>query len=123
MNGRKLKNDIILAASVLCAALLLFAVFLLAGSKGDYVAVIQDGKETARYSLSENAEIPIYTGDDVNILIIRDGKAYVSEASCPDKICVKHRAIQYNGEAIICLPHRLAIKIVSSSESEVDAVS
>ena len=55
-------------------------------------------------------------------MTIQDGQAFIEEADCPDKLCVKHKPISRNGESIICLPHKLAIRIVGGEEEEVDVI-
>lgn len=75
--------------------------------------------------LSEDARQEIKTeGDGVNLLVIRDGRAYITEANCPDKICVKSYAdgICYDGETIVCLPHKLVVSIQGGEEAEIDDV-
>lgn len=123
MERKKIRNDIILAVCVLAASLIALAVFLCMRARGSYAVVLIDGKETARYSLSENAEIEIKSENGVNILKIENGKASVISASCPDGICTAHRAVRYGGEVIVCLPNKLVIRIDSANDSGVDAVS
>ena len=82
-----------------------------------------DGKETASYPLSADFQTTIQIGEETNLLVIRDGKAMVQEASCPDGICVRHRPISKVGETIVCLPHQLVVKVVSSGENQVDSVT
>ena len=48
----------------------------------------------------------------VNILNIQDGKAWISEADCPNQDCVKQGKISMNGEMLVCLPHRITVSIV-----------
>ena len=55
----------------------------------------------------------VITNYGKNILVIKNGSAYVSEADCPDKICTAHRAISKTGESIVCLPHKLVLTIES----------
>lgn len=123
---RKIRNDIILVAviAVIAAAGLLF--FGLNKEAGSYVAVNIDGEETAIYPLSENTEVTITTGENnehINVLVIKDGKAIISEANCPDGICSETRAVSYVGETIVCLPHKVVIEIVAEDkESEIDVV-
>ena len=38
----------------------------------------------------------------------------MTDADCPDKICVNHATISDVGESIVCLPHRVVVEIVSS---------
>lgn len=125
MEKKKLKNDIILVSVIAACLLLSLAVFLLLRGSGGYAVVIVDGKETARYPLSKDAIINIVSdeSDDHNTLKIENGKASITSASCPDGVCVAHRAISRNGETIVCLPNKLVIKIISESEGAVDAIS
>lgn len=123
MEKKKIRNDIFLAVSVLSISLIALAVFFCARAHGTYAVVIINGKESARYSLSENAEIEIKSGNGVNTLKIENGKASIIHASCPDGVCVRHRAIQFGGETIVCLPNELVIRIDSANDSGVDAVS
>lgn len=123
-NKRKIKNDIILAVIVIAIAatgLLLLNIF-----KTEWaVAIVKiDGKETASYPLSVNTEVVIETGDSgKNTLVIEDGKAFVKNATCPDKICEGHSKISYVGETIVCLPHKVVIEIVVyNSDNELDVV-
>ena len=73
-----------------------------------------DGEEYGTYPLSEDTVVEIRTGKDgeeLNRLIIRDGKAFVERATCPDGICSNHRPISRDGESIVCLPHKVVITV------------
>ncbi len=116
IKGKRL-NDLLLVGAILILAVVLFAVFLLTMSDGDKVTVSVNGESEYVYSLSEDVETTIITGADkeqTNVLVIKDGKAFVKSASCPDKICVGHRAISKDGETIVCLPHKVVISIEST---------
>ena len=122
----RLRNDLILIGALVFAALIFLGIFLLKSEGGDWAVVTLDGREVARYSLSEEGEYPIISGENGehrNQLVIKDGKASVTEANCPDGICVSHRAISRTGETIVCLPHKLVIHIETDKESELDMVS
>lgn len=73
------------------------------------------------YDLNEDQEISINGGS--NILQIKNGKASMIEADCPDKLCVHQRAISRNHENIICLPNRVIVEVQSVSESTLDAMT
>lgn len=116
----KHRNDLILILLPLLAAGLLF--FLLRpGGGGQYVLVTVDGQEVGRYPLGEDRTVTIGE-EDYNILEIRDGAAAVTDANCGDHTCVRTGKISRAGETIICLPHRLVVKIIGGGET-VDAVS
>lgn len=121
---KKIKNDIILAVAVIIAAAGIWLVTELLKEEGAYAVVVVDGTETARYPLDTDAEIRLESANGgYNILIIKDGKADVSEASCPDHVCVDQREISRTGEAITCLPNKTVITIEGPNEAEVDLVS
>lgn len=105
------KNDLILLGVILACAALLFALFaFLFLGKGTEVVVRVDGKEYARLPLSEDTELVINTEFGSNKLIIKDGKAYISEASCPDLVCV-HTGYADELKSIVCLPNKLTVTI------------
>lgn len=112
------KNDIVLIAILLLIAVAGLLLFNALKEDGDTVVVLIGGNETSRYSLSEDIETVITTENGVNTLVISGGKAYVSEADCPDGICSAHRPISKVGESIVCLPHELVIKIESKAPAQ-----
>lgn len=76
------------------------------------VAVTTKGGET-RYSLKENAEIDV--GGHLT-LVIEDGKAYVKDADCPDKVCEHTGRISRVGQMIACLPSGIVITVTGESD-------
>lgn len=120
MKNKRLRNDIILALALLIAALAVWGAVSAARKTGEYAVVVLDGKETARYRLDEDVRIEIPSQDGhVNVLVIENGSARIESADCPDKLCVKQGSVSRAGECIICLPHKLVIRI--EGEGGVDA--
>ena len=76
------------------------------------VVAERNGEVIGSYPLDHNQRLA-FTDDEGkrNVLVIQEGKAYMEEADCPDKLCVKQKAIERNGESIICLPHKLVIRM------------
>lgn len=114
----KIRNDVILAAVIVIIAVA--GLLFINGTKvkGNKVVVKVNGVETQSYSLSENAEFEVKTGknnENINTVVIENGKARVTEADCPDGICKDYRPISYVGETIICLPHKVVIEIVGDN--------
>ena len=106
------KYDHWLFLIILVSALLALAVVHFKSPAGRSVTVTVDGKVFGSWPLDRDEEIVIGSGSHFkNVLVIRDGKAMMTEADCPDKICVHHRPISHRGESIICLPHKLAVEI------------
>lgn len=116
-----MRNDIILIIVLVCLALGAWALIKLTQKSGSYAVVSIDGIETARYPLNEDIETTIVSADGhINTLVIREGMASVTDADCPDKLCVKHKAISMNGETIVCLPHKLVVCIISGEAADHD---
>lgn len=125
--GRKLRNDILFICVLLCVVICLGLGFYFLRPGGDEVVVKVDGKVFGTYPLNQDAEIDIRTGENgeqLNRLVIKDGKASVIEASCPDGICAAHKPISRQGESIVCLPNKVTITVQTRDpESGPDVVA
>ena len=117
------RNDMLLAAVLLLLGGALALFLRLTRQAGETVTVQIDGKTVMELPLRRDTQIVLGEGDHTNTLVIRDGKARVAEASCPDKICVGHGAIQYAGESIVCLPHKLVITVQGGPPADIDAAA
>lgn len=117
------RNDAILIAAllVLGGGLALFLRFT--RQAGGYARVQVDGDTVAELPLSEDTRLVLGEGEHTNTLVIKDRAAQVVEASCPDQVCVNHGAIRYEGESIVCLPHRLVVTVEGGQPSDVDATA
>ena len=112
--GSRYRNDILLLSIILAAALFGVLMIFFLREDGKSLTVSVDGKFFGQYSLSEDTTVEIASGergDKRNILVISNGKAYVSDADCPNHDCVRVRAISNEGETIICVPNRVVISI------------
>ena len=122
----KIRNDIILAAVILIIAVAGLLFVKLTKTQGNTVVVKIDGVKAVEYSLEEDVRYEIKTGknnEDINVLVIKDGKAYITEADCPDGICKDYRHISYVGETIVCLPHKVVVEITGdTTDISLDAV-
>ncbi len=108
---KSLLFDLVLVSLVLVTALSVFLVFKFTRVKGAYAEVTVDGEVAAKYPLALEGEYELNGG--TNVLVIKDGAAYMKSASCPDKTCItRHKnGISYDGETITCLPNRVRIEI------------
>ncbi len=109
----KRKDIPIIILTLLLSALAYFAV---SGDSADKIKVSQGGEVIGEYSLAEERTVDI---NGTNTLVIKDGKAFMKEADCPDKLCIKQGEIDEKGGSIICLPN----KVVIETKSGADAVS
>lgn len=125
---QKLKGDLIIVGIIIVLTAVFFLINLIRdrqSSGEESVLVIRDGRVIESYPLSEDITITLWDEERThyNLLMIRDGSAEISDANCPDKICVRSRAIARDGESIICLPHRLVLSVHSERERDMDAVT
>ena len=127
MEENKKKNDLILIGVLLMVALAAYfgiSFFQGANTKNGVAVVTIDDVEYGRFPLVVDTEERIEVPDgSYNLLVIQDGKADVTEASCPDGICVNHRAISKQGQSIVCLPNKVVVEIENGEESDLDAVT
>ena len=119
-------RDLILVAVLLVAALALFFVMRSLQARdtgtGAQAVVTVEGREIGRYPLKKNGTFPLNGG--TNILVVENGEAWVSEANCPDKVCMGMGKISRNGEFIACLPNRLLVVVEGAAEdSPVDGMT
>ena len=119
-NKKKYIRDIILAIALLAICAVAFLIWRANAEEGAFAQVTVDGNEISRYPLSEDREVEIEGVGGNNKLVISDGMADVVDADCPDKICVDHRSVSNIGETIVCLPHKVVVRIVGGEDSEVD---
>ena len=120
---QRTKNDVRLIVALLLLLAVATLALLLFRTEGDSVTVTVDGKLWGEFSLLEDRVVEIKNGDDYNQLIIRDGKAYVEYASCPDGICAAHRPVSFGGESIICLPNKVVIEVHTADNNQPDIIA
>ena len=116
------RGDLYLMVGCLLAALVCCCLWFLLRQDGGTVIVEQNGRETARYALSEDRTVRIEGAAGYNLLVIENGEAWIMEADCPNRLCVQTGRIRYGGQSIVCLPHRLAVRITGGA-SGLDAVT
>lgn len=115
------KNDFLLIGVIILLAVAVLGYHYLKGKSEDaYVVVTVDGKDYGTYDLSVNQTIHIH---GTNTLQIKDGKADMIEANCPDQLCVHQKPISKDGESIICLPNRVVVTIKGGKDRDMDAVA
>ncbi|WP_299031656.1 NusG domain II-containing protein [uncultured Anaerococcus sp.] len=114
------KGDIIVIVGLIFLSFgLNFAVTKMAtGYKGDMLVVEQDGKVIKKLPMDEDTEYKVDYGGHYNIIVIKDGKAYMKEADCQDQICTNMHPIEKEGQTIICLPHRLFLEMESHGDKK-----
>ncbi|MDT3843631.1 MAG: NusG domain II-containing protein [Bacillota bacterium] len=116
MNRQK-KNTLLLLAAVLLISALSWAVYgFRTGAfqnKDTKIVEIQvDGSRYGRYPLDQDTEFEIQSIAGRVHFIIKDGKAAITESTCPDKVCVHTGWISQSGELIVCLPNQVVVTVL-----------
>ena len=107
------KNDLILLLGIiLLSAIMIVCLFILSNdASADIVTVTVDGEAIAEFPINEDVEYLIVDDNGgENLLIIKDGCAYIKEANCPDKVCVRTGNVQ-ELKPITCLPNKVVVSI------------
>ncbi len=114
------KGDIIVIIGLIILSFgLNFAIYKASSNyKGDMLVVEQDGKVIKKLPMDEDIEYRVDYGGHYNIIVIKDGRAYVKEADCQDQICTHMHPIEKEGQTIICLPHRLYLELESHGDKK-----
>ena len=114
------KNDWLLAAGITGLALMILAFQILTG-KTEHAQVIVsiDGNPYGTYDLNTDQTVNINKSNQIRI---QDRTVRMTEADCPDQICVEHGPLRPGGTPIVCLPNRLSIQWIER-DAAVDAVS
>lgn len=113
------RKDLLLAGAALLAALLLFlAGALLSRGEAAYVVVTVDGREALRAPLSVDERYEFKQEDgSVNVLEVSGGAARMVEANCRDGLCIRQGATRSAAKSIVCLPHKLVVRLESGGEA------
>ena len=80
--------------------------------QGETVVIKVDGNVVKQLALKNDTEFDVsgYQGG-TNHIVIQDNAVYMSDADCPDKLCVHTGTIHKTGETIVCLPHRVVVEL------------
>lgn len=91
--------------------------FVVGGLKpNNNIALITvDGKAFREVDLLNEQDFIIKTEYGSNSISVKGGNIYVEDASCPDKLCVRHGKLYNRYDSIVCLPHRVVIEYKNSA--------
>ncbi len=120
MRGLKIGDYIII---VLTTGLILLIFTLTYGFNGSerYVE-ITNVKSSTRYDPDVNRVVEVEGPIGITRVIIEDGRAWVEDSPCRDKICIKMGTVSRPGEEAVCLPNRVIVQM-KGERGGVDGVS
>ena len=100
------------------------ALWLLPRGGGETVLVYQDGKLLRTLDLRQDTVFTVEGPAGENTVTVAGGEVFVSQADCPDQVCVAHGFLVSGKEPIICLPNRLVIRFLEDARTDgADAVA
>ena len=117
------RRDAVLAAVILFTALGLFLAGLIRVSampaaEEITVGVYVDGGCRESCSLQDEKSFSISSEGGFNEVVVSGGTVHVESADCPGQDCVKAGSISKPGQEIICLPHKLVVRIEGASDTD-----
>ena len=115
------KADIVLLVIILALSVLGFVVLRKTSSASSVVEITVAGEKYASYPLNKDGTYKVSTSYGYNTIEIKAGQVWVSEADCPNKDCMHFGKMDKEGQIILCLPHKLAVRILGGGGT--DAVS
>ena len=88
------------------------------------VVIEVDGEVYASYDMDEvKGIVPISTPNGgENRLWVQEDLVFMDSANCPDQTCVKQGVIKDSTVPIVCLPHKVIVRI-EGGESGLDAAN
>ena len=112
------KADIILLIVILAVGIPMSVLSLTAGTGGDKVKISADGQVYGIYPLDEDGEIEVTEDGHTNHITIKGGQVSMSYSTCLNQVCVNTGAISETKDAIVCLPNRVVVEIISSDDGK-----
>ncbi len=113
-----------IAAAVFIAAAIAAICINRQTADADTVQIYVNGELRAEFPADADETYIIYdedTGEAMNTVRISDGEVWMESATCPDKLCVNQGKIHNSAAPIICLPHKVEVRMTTGTD--VDAVS
>lgn len=138
--------DLVLFFGGILSAVLLAVLLAFSSHNGTYLQVSAGGRLLYEYELKSDKETQVYlliTSEDeasppevvctaekpqlpvsgcYNLLEINGSTVRMAAASCPDQICVQHRALSGTMESIVCLPNQLTIQLIGGNTQKTDTL-
>ena len=110
------KRKVICLIIIVCIVFLSLLGILFVGrtTSGHTACIYSNGKLIRTVELDSESEqtFTVYSDDGgYNVIKVSDGAISVSDADCPDKICVKTAPVSDGIQPIVCMPHKLVIRV------------
>ena len=121
----KTKTWVLILGALLLTALLSCLILYTRPAPGTVANIYRDGVPVRSVDLSLVTEPWEFTLSDergANVIRVEPGRIAVIDADCPDRICVEAGWLSDSASPIVCLPHRLVIRIEKNAAAKGDPV-
>ena len=125
MSKNKIAVSVLILIVILSAAIILIRGVVTSDRR---IAVIYKNGEIVREINLDKVTEPIeftVEGDngERNTVRAERGRIRITEASCPDKICVNQGWIENAVVPIVCLPNKVTIELRGGTDNDVDGIA
>lgn len=86
--------------------------------KGRQVVVEQGGRLVFAAPLRTDRKVTLAGPHGETVVAIRNGRAGIVEASCPNKVCMGMGEVSRQGEIVACVPNGLLLHIEGDPDDE-----
>lgn len=76
-----------------------------------------NGKKVKEIDLNKDETFDLKTDNGHNKITVKDGEIFVTDADCPDKLCVRHGSLKNKYDAIVCLPNKVVIEYKNADDT------
>ena len=117
----KTKTWAALVGGFLLLSVIAALIVYLRPAPGTVANIYRDGELLCSVDLSlvtEPYEFTLTDGRGSNVIRAEPGRIAVVDADCPDRICVRSGWHSDSAAPIVCLPHRLVIRIEQTAAAE-----
>jgi hypothetical protein len=103
--------------------LLFYCVRTSSAGKGErYAQISVNGQTRTLLFLNEDAFFVPDERPEVKI-VVHDGRVRFAHSNCPDKICVNAGFLSIPGEAAVCLPNKIVLKVEAKDGNMLDSTT
>ncbi len=113
------KKDILLIITLTALGMIMgFSTFQRA--QGETAVVRFNGEVAEEISLNGD-----YYETEINSVTIcrENGKVFIKNSSCPDKLCMRGKGLSKSGDTAVCVPNKVTVEIRGGKSKVPDAIT